>query len=495
MLAASQADPVAAEPFDLDFVTRLGRGAIASEAIADFVAATPGDAIALWFGEDAPVSARLLQLRLDRAIAAIDAALSAAVVALIGHPRFRALESAWRGVAWLTQSLMPDNMTQLRLLDVRWHELARDLERAPEFDRSALFLKVYEDEFGTPGGTPYSLLISLHEVRHRPAAGHPVDDIATLRHLSTVAAAAFAPIILNAAPALFAADTHADLDLRRSVSALFRQLEYGRLQALQRHPDTRFLGLVAPRIIVRAPWERASLPDLAFRYTGNDRALTAGGSLAVAHVAMRAFNDHRWPASITGTVRDEFGGGLITGLPEMSFDTDRRGVAIQPPIEVNVSDTIDRELNDAGIIAIRCVRDTPWLAVYSLPSMHRSEAVYHLEAARANDRLSSMLSYMLCVARFAHYIKVIGRDMIGSMQSASEVEARLQRWLNTYTTTGDRLSAEMQARYPLEEARIRVVDAPERPGALECSVWLRPHFQIDQAVSEFHLVTVVAQPG
>lgn len=482
-------------PLEIDLVRRVGRGEVAPDTLIAFVAETQGLALRLWFGDEVPAAGPARRVRLDRAIAAIDAALTVAVAAIIGHPRFCALESAWRGVAWLTQSLVPDGMTRLRLLDVRWPELARDLERAPEFDRSALFVKIYEEEFGTPGGVPYALLIGLHEVRHRPAAGYPTDDITALRHLSAVAAAAFTPIILNASPGLFAADSHADLDLRRSLEPLFRQLEYNRLHALQQHPDTRFLGLVAPRILVRAPWSRISLPDIGFRYDGHDRPLYAGGALAVAHIAMRAFNDHRWPAAITGTVRDELGGGLITGLPEMSFATDRPGVAIQPPIELNLSDAIDREMNDAGIIAIRRVRDTPWLAIYALPSLHRSAAVYHADAARANDRLSGMLSYMLCVARFAHYIKIIARDLVGSTGSPSEIEARLQRWLNSYTSTGDRLTAEMQARYPLQEARIRAADVPGRPGAVECSVWLKPHFQIDQAVSEFHLVTVVAQPG
>jgi len=480
-------------PLGESFIGRVGKDEISDVLVADFVAATTADALLQWFGSEP--STLDLRLRLDRAVAAIDAALSAAVVSLIGHPRFRALEAAWRGVMWLAQGLPADTTVQLRLLDIRWAELARDLERAPEFDRSILFLKIYEDEFGMPGGKPYSLLIALHEVRHRPAHGHPVDDVTALRHLSAVAAAAFVPIILSAAPALFAAGSFGELDLRRSLAAQFRRPEYNRFQSLQRHPDTRFLGLVAPRIIVRAPWSRASLPDLAFRYTGKDLALTAGGALAVAHVAIRAFNDFRWPAAITGTVRDELCGGLVTGLPELSFETDRPGVAIQPPIELNLSDTIDRELNDAGIIVLRRVRDTPWLAIYNLPSLHRSAAVYHGDAARANDRLSSMLSYMLCVGRFAHYIKIIGRDLIGSTGSPADVESRLQRWLDTYTTTGDRLSIETQARYPLEEARIRVVDAPGKPGSLECSVWLKPHFQIDQAVSEFHLVTVVAQPS
>ena len=492
VLAADR--PAGSQPLEEDFVQRVGRKQISDEAIDAFAAAGPAAAVRHWFGDAPPSDLRLLRLRLDRVIAAIDAALSTATVAIISHPRFAALEAAWRGVAWLTEGLVADGMSRLRLLDVRWPELARDLERAPEFDRSALFVKVYEEEFGTPGGLPYSLLIALHEVRHRPAPGYPTDDITALRHLAAVAAAAFTPIILNVAPALLGADSFADLDLRRALAPLFRQLDYGRLQSLQRHPDMRFLGLVAPRIVVRAPWSRASLPDLGFRYTGNDRALLAGGALAVAHVAIRAFNNDRWPAMITGTVRDELTGGLITGLPDMSFDTDRPGVAIQPPIELNLSEALDRDLNDAGIVAIRRVRDTPWLAIYALPSLHRSEAVYHADAARANDRLSGTLSYMLCVSRFAHYIKVIGRDLVGSSGSPAEIESRLQRWLNTYTSTGDRMSAEMQARYPLQEARIRVTDVAGRPGALECAVWLKPHFQIDQAVSEFHLVTVVAAP-
>ncbi len=481
-------------PLREGFACRIGRGEIDAGAIDRFLAACPVDAVARWFG-DVPTTVESIRLGLDRDIAAIDAALSAAVVAIIGHARFRALEAAWQGVAWLTAGLPADETVRLRLLDTRWSELARDLERAPEFDRSALFVKIYEEEFGTPGGVPFSLLIALHEVRHRPGPGHPVDDIATLRQLAMVAAAAFTPIVLDASPALFAADTHGDLDLRRSLSAQFRRAEYGRFQALQRHPDTRFLGLVAPRIIVRAPWSRRPLADLAFRYSGYDAALTAGGALAVAHVAIRAFAEDRWPAAITGTVRDVLGGGLVTGLPEMSFATDRPAVAIQPPIDLNLSDAIDRELNEAGVITLRRVRDTPWLAIHSLPSLHRSTVVFDSGVATANARLSAMLNYMLCVARFAHYIKIIGRDLIGSTGAPSEVEARLQRWLNTYTTTGDRLSSEMQARYPLEEARIQVVAVPERPGSLECSVWLKPHFHTDQAVSEFHLVTVVSPPS
>ena len=499
MSALALADPAGPQDettaLELGFVQRVGRGELPTARIDAFLSAPPATAIRDWLGEaPAPADAAHLAARLDRAIALIDAALSRSVERIIGHPRFRALEAAWRGVAWLTRGLGSVGMTRLRLLDCRWPELARDLERAPEFDRSVLFQLVYEKEFGTPGGVPFSMILCLHEIRHRPGPGHKTDDITALRHLSAVAAAAFTPMIFNAAPALFGADTHADLDLRQSLAPQLRQLEYARLQSLQRHPDTRFLGLAAPGILIRAPWSRASLKDLGFRYTGRDAPLWAGAAFAVAHVAIRAFNDHRWPAAITGTVRDEVAGGLVTGLPEISYPTDRPGVAGKAPLELNFSEAIDREMTNAGLITLRGVRGTPWLAIYNLPSLHQPAGNYASEPARANEKLGAMLNYILCVSRFAHYIKVIGRDLVGSFGSPEEIEARLQRWLNGFTSAGDRLSAEMQARYPLQEARIRVRAVPERPGSLECSVALKPHFQIDQAVSEFQLVTVVAQP-
>jgi len=484
----------ASPPLEYDFVSRVGLGVVSVDAVDAFITGTTKQALSQWFGAEAEgLAIETLRLRLDRAIAEIDAALSNAVDAIIAHPRFCAFEAGWRGVAWLTQGLGPDGMTRIRLFDCRWAELARDLERAPEFDRSVLFTRIYEDEFGTPGGVPFSMIVSLHEVRHKPGPGYPTDDITALRHLSAVAAAAFTPIVLSAAPALLGAEIHGDLDLRQSLAPLFRHLEYSRLHALQRHPDTRFLGVVAPRILIRAPYTHASVPDIGFTYTSRAGPLWAGGAFAVAHIAIRAFNDHRWPAAITGTVRDEIAGGLVTGLPEVSFATDRQGVALKPPLELNLSDALDRELTEAGLIGIRHVRGTPWAAIYSLPSLYQPTASYALDAANANERMGAVLNYILCVSRFAHYIKIIGRDLIGSSGDAEDVEARLQRWLNRFTSAGDRLSIDMQARYPLQEARIRVRDVVDRPGALECSVALKPHFQIDQAVSEFRLVTVVAE--
>ena len=465
------------------------------EALDAFLLAPAAEALALWTG-GAPADPDALRLKLDADLAEIDHALSQAVNAILRHPRLQALEAAWRGAAWLVSGLGADGATVLRLLDARWPEVVRDVERAADFDRSALFEKVYNEEFGMPGGVPYSLLVGLYEVRHRPTREHPTDDVTALRHLSGVAAAAFSPLVLGAAPALFGADRFSELDLRQSLGATFKLTEYARLQALQQSPDARFLGLVAPRILLRGPRRGRAAGDCGFRYTSDPRDLVWGcASLAVAHVCLRAFNEHRWPAAVRGTVRDQTSGGLVAQLPTPDFETDSPGTAIKFPSEVNVSEGLEREANEAGLIFLRRVKDTPDLAIYNMPSLQRPRGAYASEIARVNEQLGAMLNYMLCVSRFAHYIKVIGREWIGSFASADECQSRLQRWLNAFTSAGEQLSFEEKARYPLQEGRIEVQDAPGRPGSYECTVRLRPHFQLDHAISEFQLVTVVQGAG
>jgi type VI secretion system protein ImpD len=337
------------------------------------------------------------------------------------------------------------------------------------------------------------LLLGLYAVQHRPARGHPTDDVGALRMLAQVAAAAFVPTLLDAAPALVGVDAFGELDLKQGIAADWRQPDYGRFQSLQQEPDTRFLGLAAPRVRLRDAWRGRSVGDCGFRYEHDGRVLWGPAVFALGHVCLRAFNDHRWLAAIRGIVRDQLDAGVIATLPGVDWQTDAPGKAVKPPIEVHVSDALDRELSEAGIIVLRRVKDTPWLAVHTMPSLHRPARIHRSEAARANERLGAMLNYILCVARFAHHIKVIGREWIGSFHSADECEARLQRWLNRFTSGGEDLSYEIKARYPLQEGRISVRDVPGKPGSYECSVALKPHFQLDQVTSEFHLVTVVQE--
>jgi type VI secretion system protein ImpD len=481
--AVARRDPLSALVLD---------GALEGECIDAFLALPEEAALALACGEDAVVT----PWQIDHAIALIDEAVSEQVNAILAHARFAALEAAWRGVRWLVSGLVADGASRIRLLDAGWSELARDFERSSEFDRSALFDLVYAQEFDLPGGVPFSLLIGLYDVQHRPSREHPTDDVEVLRHLSQVCAAAFAPMVMDAAPGLFGVDGLAEMDVRQTLEADFRHPAYTRLRGLQARPDTRFLGVATPPIRLRGPWRGRQAGDCGFRYEADGLApLWGGAALAVAHVAIRAFNDYRWPAVVRGLVRDELTGGLVATLPAVDFETDGPGKFVKPPLEVQLNEGLDRELAEMGFIGVRRVKGTPYLAIHNMPSLHRPTAGYDTEIARTNQKLGTMLNYILCVSRFAHYLKVIGREWIGSMKSPEECETRLQRWIGRYTASGENLSIEQKARFPLQEGRITVEAVPGEPGSYSCAVALKPHFQLDQAISEFHLVTMLRQPG
>ena len=480
-------------PLGVAFSAGLASGALDEAVVDRFLAASDEDALAEWLGRMPDADARAA---VDAAVARIDLILSDQVNAILAHPRFAALEAAWRGVRWLAGELGIDDLVRLRVLDARWAELGRDFERAPEYDKSTLFELVYNQEFDMPGGVPFAMILGLYDVQHRPSRAHPSDDVEVLRQLAQVGAAAFAPIILDAAPGLFGVDSLGEMDLRQTLAADFRSPAYTRLHAFQARPDARFMGLATPPIRLRGPWRGRQAGDCGFRYEADEAgSLWGGAALAVGHVALRAFNDYRWPAAIRGLVRDELTAGLVATLPMLDFATDEGGKIVKFPVAVQLSEALDRELADAGIVCVRRVKDTPYLAIHNMPSLHRPAVSYDTEIARANQQLGTMLNYILCVSRIAHYIKVIGREWIGGLKSAEETEMRLQRWLNRYVSGGSEVSFEQKARFPLQEARIAVADVAGSPGSYECTVALKPHFQLDQAISEFHLTTILRESG
>jgi type VI secretion system protein ImpD len=288
----------------------------------------------------------------------------------------------------------------------------------------------------------------------------------------------------------------AELDRRSAMSALFRGVEYNRFNAFRELSDSRFIGLVCPRVLLRAPYRGRVLGDCGFAFTetvadeGRDQVWGVG-ALALAQICIRAFNDYRWLAAVRGTIEDTLAGGVITDLASPDFETDAPGLMPKFPLEVNVTEHLERDLTEAGLICIRRCKDTPYSVINNLPSVNRPKGAFTSEAAKLNEQLSSMLNYMLCVSRFAHYVKVMARDWIGSYISPEDCQRRLNSWLLGYCTTGDDLAYETRARYPLEAARVRVRGIPAQPGSYECQIHLKPHLQLDQAISEFQLITVV----
>jgi len=428
----------------------------------------------------------------DARIAGIDSRLAAQVDAILHHPRFQRLEAAWRSVAYLVDRIEHGNRTKIRVLTVTWAELVRDLDRAPEFDQSQIFEKIYSQELDMPGGEPYGLLVGDFYVQHRPQRGG-VDDVATLRQLSGVAAAAFAPLVVGAAPALLGLDSFGELTPTLNLPGLFQQRDYSRWRSLQTEEDTRFLGVVLPPVLMREPYEELPRRD-GFRYaedvgaTDGSAYLWGNPAFAFASVVIRSFEDTGWFADIRGTHQGELGGGLVTDLPVVDFGTDAPGVAYRPPTQIDISDGQERALSDLGLIPLSASQYTPYLIFYANQSLLRPKQ-YDSSIAQTNARISAMLHYVLCVSRFAQYIKILGREMVGSFVTPDECERRLQDWLAEYTMmpTGGQDDASLLATYPLSEGEVHVREKPGKPGSYHCTMHLRPHYQLDDVVSSFKL--------
>ncbi len=459
----------------------------------------PGEALAAWFGpslrELCSGRSHILEA-LDRDIAAIDELISAQVNAILHAPAFQKLEAAWRGLRYVTDIAAEVKGAKIRILPASWNEIVRDLDRAADFDQSLLFQKIYSEEFGTPGGEPFGLLIGDYAVQHQRTFDHPTDDVTAVKSLASIAAASFAPIILELSPAALQLDHFGQLGRPLDIRAIFGQAQYQRWNTMRENEDLRFVGLVLPRILGRLPYADSAARRDGFRFREDVQRLDGRGYLwgnaafAFAATVLRAFANFGWFADIRGAPRDQLRGGLVAGLSVASFATDRPGTAIKPSTDCIISDTQERDLAELGFIALRKVPFTAFSVFNECPSIFMSER--DRGAAKTNARISSMLPYVLCVSRFAHFIKVMGRERIGSVTTAEEFEEFLQKWLNRYCNTGSRSLSTEQARYPLREGLVRVKDVPGKPGTYSCNVHLCPQYQFDEVAAAFRLVTELA---
>jgi type VI secretion system protein ImpD len=374
------------------------------------------------------------------------------------------------------------------------------MEKAIEFDQSQLFRKVYTEEFGVPGGEPFGVLLGDYQVRHRPGPEHRINDVDVLSGIARVAAAAFAPFICGAHPSLLGLDDFRQLRGSTRYSDIFRQLEYLAWNSFRDSPDARFVGLTLPRVLMREPYEDDSsrVDGFCFKESCNgadsEGALWGSAAYAFGAVLMRAFAQSGWFADIRGVREDLVGGGIVRGFPTPSFSTDSRGVTFKSPVDVQVTDELDRDLANLGFIPLCPCQDTELCAFFSTPSVQRPKD-YDTALANVNARLSAMLNYMLCVSRFGQYLKVIGRDKIGAFRTPAECEAYLSRWLLNYVATSDEASFEQKARFPLRKASVEVREQPGKPGSYRCVMHLRPHFQLEQVVSTVKLVTELGVGG
>ena len=427
---------------------------------------------------------------INEQIAKIDELLTKQLNEIFHNPEFQRLEASWRGLHFFVMNTETSTMLKLRLLNITKKELLNDLEKAVEFDQSNLFKKVYEEEYGTFGGHPYTMLVGDYEFGRHP------QDMSLLEKLSGVAAAAHAPFIAAADPKLFDMGSFTQLGVPRDLAKIFESAELIKWRSFRDSEDSRYVSLVLPHILMRLPYGANTIPCEGMSFEedvdGRDhkKYLWGNAAYALAQRITNAFALYKWCAAIRGVE----GGGLVEGLPTHTFTTDEGDIALKCPTEIAITDRREKELNDLGFITLVHCKGTDYAAFFGGQTTQKPK-VYDTDAANANARISAVLPYVLAASRFAHYIKAIMRDKIGSFMTAGNVSAYLNRWISNYVLGQDDAGQSIKAQYPLREARVDVSEIPGKPGCYNAVVFLRPHFQLEELTASIRLVAELPPPA
>lgn len=426
----------------------------------------------------------------EKLIIDIDAKLSSQINEILHHPEFQALEGTWRALFYLIMNTETGTMLKIRIMNATKKELLDDLECAIEFDQSQLFKKVYEEEYGTFGGHPYSCLIGGYEFTRHP------QDILLLEKLSNVAAAAHAPFIAAAHPRMFDMDSFTQLSGPRDIAKIFESTEMIKWRSFRDSEDSRYVALVMPRVLMRLPYGPDTVPvdgmDFREAIDGDDNSQFCWGNAAFV-LAQRigySFSLYKWPSTIRGVES----GGLVEGLPAYTFKTTDGDIALKCPTEIAITDRREKELSDMGFLAICHSKGTDFAAFFGGQTAQKPK-LYNTDEANANAALSARLPYLLAASRFAHYIKAMMRDKIGSFLSAKDVTFYLNNWIAGYVLLNDSSDQVLKSRYPLHEARVDVFDVPGNPGQYKATIYLRPHFQLEGLTASIRLVATLPAPA
>lgn len=420
----------------------------------------------------------------------IDVSLSSQLNEIMHAPDFQRLEGSWRGLHYLVMQTETGEFLKLRLFNVDRRELQADLEKAVEFDQSQLFKKVYEEEYGTFGGDPYSCLLVDFEFGRHP------QDMKLMEKIAEVAAAAHAPALLAASPKLFDMESFTELANPRDLTKLFESSELIKWRSFRESEDSRYITLCLPHILMRLPYGPATSPVEEFDFQEDtdgkfhEKYLWGSACWALAERITAAFAKHRWTAAIRGLE----GGGDVRGLCTHTFKTDDGETVVKCPTEIAITDRRENELSKLGFLPLVYCKGTDYAAFFGGQTTNKPP-IYNLDTANANARLSAVLPYLLNASRFAHYIKAIMRDKVGSFLTSGNVSDYLNNWISNYVLLSDDAPQEVKAKYPLREARIDVTEVPGKPGVYKAVVFLRPHFQMEELTVSIRLVAELPPPA
>ena len=432
---------------------------------------------------------------INAGITAIDAAVSKQLAAVMHDPKFQRLEGTWRGLHHLVMNTETSAMLKLKVLNCSKREAFKDLDRAVEFDQSQVFKKMYENEFGTPGGEPYGALIGDYEFTNHP------EDIDLLSKMSNVAAAAFCPFISAAAPSLFGFESFTELAKPRDLEKIFDTVEYAKWKSFREADDSRFVTLTMPRVLARLPYGSLTKPVEEFNY--EEGALDARGKplpmdhddycwMNAAYVAGVRLTDAFAKYGFCVAIRGAEGGGKVEGLPAHVFVSDDGDPDLKCPTEIGITDRREAELSKLGFLPLCHYKNTDYAVFFGAQTTQKPKK-YDRPEATANAAISARLPYLMATSRFAHYLKVIARDKIGSFMEVEDCQQWMERWLANYISADPKPSEDVKSRYPLREGKIEVREVPGQPGVYNAVCWLRPWLQLEELTTSMRLVARIPQ--
>jgi type VI secretion system protein ImpC len=429
---------------------------------------------------------------LNEQIRQIDDLLTDQLNEVMHHEKFKKLESSWRGLRYLVSQSETGPELKIRVMSITKDELMDDLTAGKAemaVDRSELFRKIHQQEFGVFGGTPYGALVGDYEF------GKSGQDVKLLTRISQLAATSHCPFISGTAPNMFGMESFTELDDVYELETAFEGTEYAQWNAYRDTEDSRYVALTAPRMLIREPYGKDTVPVKAFDFTENvtgkehDKYLWANAAWGLGASITKAFAQSGWCARIRGVTS----GGLVEGLPTHTFETDEGDTVMKCPTEVLLPDDQEFELAKLGFAPLANEKNTANAVFFSVQSTQKPKQYEGPggDAATANAALSAQLPYLFAVSRFAHYLKTMMRDQIGSYKTKEELSNMLNNWIAGYVLKTEGASQEEKAKKPLREARIDVVENKRKPGTYQAVAFLRPHFQLDAVDFSMRLVADV----
>ena len=436
-----------------------------------------------------------LTVTFNKAIKLLDEKMSKQLNAVMHDPKFLKLEGTWRGLNYLVMNSETSSTLKIRLMNISKRELYRDLSKAVEFDQSQTFKKLYENEFGTPGGEPYGAIIGDYEFTNHP------EDIELLGQMSNVSAASFAPFIAAAAPKLFGFDEYKELSKPRDLEKIFESLEYAKWRGFRDSEDSRFVTLTMPRALARLPYGEKTRPIEEFGF--EEAPLGPRGEakpmehehycwMNAAYVMGTKLTDAFARTGFCTTIRGAEGGGKVEGLPFHTFVSDDGDLDHQCPTEIAITDRREAELSKLGFLPLCHYKNTDYAVFFGAQSTQKAKK-YDRPEATANAAISARLPYLMATSRFAHYLKILARDKIGSFMEASDCEVWLNRWIRNYVNAAEKPDAMMKAKYPLREAKVTVKEIPGKPGSYNAIAYLRPWLQMEELTTSMRMVARIPQ--